>query len=117
MLGNEWNIFCIGAGALGLMLGYILSWSTRRQEPSAIDAAALIGTAFGGTILTVVDKLNCPQALPIYIIGLGIGFSLYLIALRYHWTKVLQLINEGKLKNPPVFPWLRKCHCNDKKCN
>jgi len=104
------NLFCLGAACLGLMLGYVFSWSLRKQEPQDTEVATLTSTVFSGVIMETIGKLECKEALPIYIIGVAAGFVIYLIAFRMKWPQIKQALADRQMVNPPLFPWLGCSH-------
>ena len=104
------NIYCLGAACLGLMLGYVFSWSLRKPEPQDTEVATLVSTVFSGVIMEMVGKLECKEALPIYMIGVTVGFVIYLIAFRKKWALIKQAQADRRMVNPPLFPWLGCTH-------
>lgn len=100
------DIYCLGAAALGLLLGYVFSWSLRKPEPQDTEIATLVSTVFSGVIMQMLGKLECKEALPIYMIGVTVGFAIYLIAFRKKWPAIKQALADRRLNNPPLFPWL-----------
>ena len=100
------NIYCLGAAFFGLLLGYVFSWSLRKSEPQDTEVATLISTVFGGVIMETLGKLECKASLPIFMIGVTVGFVIYLIALRMKWPTIKQALADRRIANPPLFPWL-----------
>lgn len=99
------NIACIGAGALGLLLGYVFAWSTRRPEPNGTEVASLVSTVLGGTVLQLLNQIDCQDRLAIYIIGVAVGYALYLIVLQRSWTRVDHFIQHHGMRRAPLAPW------------
>ena len=102
----QFNIFCAGAACLGILLGYLFSWSLRKSEPQDTEVATLVSTVFSGTIMETIGKLQCKEALPIFMIGVVAGFVIYLIALRMKWAVIKQALQDRRISSPPLFPWL-----------
>lgn len=112
------NVYCIAAVAFGLLMGYIFAWSTRRNEPNGSDVAGLLGTVLGGTILQFLDRLGpCEEKMALYIIGLVVGYVIYLILLKLNYPRVAKAYELKTISPSPLFPWLvrdKACSCSDK---
>jgi len=106
------NVYCIAAIAFGLLMGYVLAWSTRRNEPNGTDVAGLLGTVLGFTIIEFLTRLKCDEGFALYLIGLVVGYVLYLILLKFNWPKVKAGYDRGVLKPAPFFPWIVPCECH-----
>lgn len=99
------SIACIGAGVLGLLLGWVFAWSTRRPEPTGQEVAALVSTVLGGAILQLLNQIDCPERLPIYIIGVAVGYALYLIVLRRNFARINHFMQNHGTSRAPLLPW------------
>lgn len=108
------NVACVGSVIFGLFIGYIFAWSTRRNEPNGSDVAGLLGTILGGTILQMVDKLHCDEGLPLYLIGLAVGYVLYIFLLKMNWPNVKHAYESHGVTPSPLFPWTMRGACNDR---
>lgn len=108
------NVACVGSVIFGLFIGYIFAWSTRRNEPNGSDVAGLLGTILGGTILQMVDKLHCEDGLPLYLIGLAVGYVLYIFLLKMSWPAVKHAYETHGVAPSPLFPFLVPRGCNDR---
>lgn len=111
------NIYCIGAGVLGLLLGYVFAWSSKASDPkpSGNEIAGLLGTVLGGAALQLLNQIDCPERLPIYIIGVALGYLLYLVLLNFKWPLVQHLVDQHGLRQSPLLPWRAKdpcCNCH-----
>lgn len=105
MLDLGINIWCIGAAALGLLAGYLFAYSSRQEKPTGTELAALFGTVLGGTALTLIDKFKeCAAALPVYVIGVTIGYLAYILLLRMNWAVVEHLKARHGYTQAPLFP-------------
>jgi hypothetical protein len=112
MFGLNLNIWCIGAAVLGLFLGYMFAYSARQQQPSGNEIAALFATVLGGSALTLINQFQqCADALPLYVIGVAIGYVLYVFVLKRNWALVQHLQEHHSLEKPPLAPWLAKDPC------
>lgn len=113
------NVYCIAAAAFGLLMGYIFAWSTRRNEPNGTDIAGVLGTVLGGTILQFLDRLGgCEEKFALYLIGLVIGYVIYLVLLKSNYPRVRAAYEAKTMEPSPFFPWLVRgacqCNCPDK---
>jgi xanthosine utilization system XapX-like protein len=110
------NVGCVGAVVFGLFIGYVFAWSTRRNEPNGTDVAGLLGIILGGTLLQVVDKIHCENALPLYLIGMAVGYVIYIILLKVNWPAVKHSYDIHGQNPSPFFPFLVRgtCHENDR---
>ena len=112
MFGMNFNLWCIGAAVLGLFLGYMFAYSARQQQPSGNEIAALFATVLGGSALTLINQFQqCAEALPLYVIGVAIGYVLYVFVLKRYWPLVQHLQEQHSLGKPPLAPWLAKDPC------
>jgi lysozyme len=100
------SISCLAAGLFGVLMGYVFAWSTRRNEPNAIDVAGLIATIAGGTVVSSLSELNCPERLSLYLIGMVVGYLVYLIVLKLNYREIEAAYKRGELAPSPFFPWL-----------
>ncbi len=99
------NIWCIGALALGLLAGYLFAYSSRQDKPNGNELAALFGTVLGGTALNLIDKFKeCPGALPLYVIGVAVGYVVYVGLLQIKWPLVEHLRAKHGFTRLPLFP-------------
>ena len=82
-------VWCVAAGALGLVMGFVLHLSLRTNPKlDAKQVSSLVGIVVGGTVLALVGRLvACPEALAWYLIGFAIGFFLYAIAYWRNWER------------------------------
>lgn len=112
------NVYCIAAAAFGLLMGYVFAWSTRRNEPNGSDVAGLLGTVLGGTVLQFLDRLHCEEKMALYIIGLVVGYIVYLLILKLNYRNVSRAYEMKAISPSPLFPWLVRdnhaCSCPDK---
>ena len=102
------SVFCIAAGVLGAVLGYILNWALRHNpKPDATEIIALIGMIAGGIVVQLIkdNLLQCPGAVAWYLIGVGVGFFIYSLALWVGWEKIKTEVSEGKLDGLPFSPF------------
>jgi hypothetical protein len=112
MLGIDLNLYCVGAAVLGVLLGYAFAYSARQQQPNANEVAALLGTVLGGSALSLVSKFDqCADAFPLYVIGVAVGYLLYLLALKGNWTLVQHLFLKHGLQRSPLIPWRASDPC------
>jgi Na+-translocating ferredoxin:NAD+ oxidoreductase RnfD subunit len=69
----------VAACVIGTVLGYITHFLIRRDaNPGVKDLAAIVGVILGAGVLGVVGQ---GPAVSWYMIGIGIGFFLYWLAL------------------------------------
>lgn len=99
------NVYCVAAALFGVLIGYVFAWSTRRNEPNAMDVAGLLATIVGGSIITMLSDLQCPERTALYLIGLVIGYVVYLIVLKYNYREIDAAYRRGDLQPSPLFPW------------
>jgi ABC-type uncharacterized transport system permease subunit len=94
----------IGALFLGAVIGYLAHFVARRNPtPKIGDLGTIIGVILGGAVFKVITG---PEQTSWYLIGLGLGFFLYLVALFAGGEKVKQLSAE---RQPlPLLPFLKK---------
>lgn len=94
----------IGALALGTVLGFLTHYLVRRdQQPGVEDLAAIIAAVLGALVFNVITGSDQTSW---YLIGLGIGFFLYWLALLLGREQVRQLqLQNRKL---PLLPFLRR---------
>jgi len=98
------NIFCIGAGVLGALLGYFFGYTTRNQQPSTTEFTTLFSTVLGGTVLTLLGQFQCADVLPVYVIGVAVGYVIYIGLVALHWNAIAGSMEEGSLSRVPLFP-------------
>ncbi len=95
------TLAAIGAAVLGLVIGYLTHYLVRRDQQAGVgDLAIIIGAILGAAIFKVIS----PEATNWYLIGLGLGFFLYWLALLLGREKVKKLIAQKKAL--PVLPFL-----------
>jgi hypothetical protein len=109
------NIACVGSAVFGLFMGYIFAWTTRRNEPSGTDVAGLLATIFSGTLIQMVDRLECADRLPLYLIGVAVGYAIYLLLLKLSWPAVRHSYEVHGEKPSPLFPFLVKGPCTNER--
>jgi uncharacterized membrane protein YeaQ/YmgE (transglycosylase-associated protein family) len=96
------TLAAIGAAVLGLVIGYLTHYLVRRDQQAGVgDLAMIIGAILGAAIFNIIKE---PEATYWYLIGLGIGFFLYWLALLLGREKVKKLIEQKKAL--PVLPFL-----------
>ncbi|MGH9554124.1 MAG: hypothetical protein ACRD3W_32400 [Terriglobales bacterium] len=107
----SFNWYCIAAGAFGLLMGYVFAYASRTTAPNGNEVASLLGTVLGGTATSFLANLHCDQALPIYVIGVAVGYLVYVFLLAQNWTKLQIVPALSTAQRPPLFFWheLRKC--------
>jgi hypothetical protein len=96
--------YCIGAGVFGLLMGYLFAWSSRQVQPTGNEVAALVSTVLGGTVLSVLNQIDCAARLPIYMIGVAAGYALYIFLLSRNWARVQHFIVNHGLQHTPFIP-------------
>lgn len=106
MFNFNLNLWCISAAVLGLFAGYIFAYSARSEKPNGNEIAALFGMVLGGSTLTLLDKfVDCHDALPLYVIGVAVGYVMYVFVLRRNWALIEHLRTHHMLEHPPIAPW------------
>ena len=91
----------VGAVVFGTVVGYLVHYLVRRdREPGVGDIGAIIGVVLGGGVLKVVSSEGMMSW---YLIGLGIGFFLYWLALMAGREKVPK--SPAELPPLPLFPF------------
>jgi hypothetical protein len=96
------TLAAIGAAVLGTVIGYLTHFLVRRDQQAGIgDLAVIIGAILGAAVFKIISG---PVATNWYLIGLGIGFFLYWLALLLGREKVKKLIEQNKPL--PVLPFL-----------
>lgn len=99
------NVWCVGAVALGLLAGYLFAYSSRQEKPTGTELAGLFGTVLGGTALTLINKFSeCAEALPLYVVGIAVGYLLYILLLRMNWPVVEHLKTVHGADHVPLLP-------------
>lgn len=94
----------IGALVLGIVIGYLTHYLVRRDQEAGVgDLAVIIGAVLGATVFKVITGQDQTSW---YLIGLGVGFFLYWLALVLGREQVKQLI--GKKQPLPLFPFLKQ---------
>lgn len=98
------SVASIGALVLGAVIGYLAHFVARRNPtPSIGDLGAIVGVILGGAVFKIITG---PEQTSWYLIGLGVGFFLYLVALLAGGEKVRQLTEE---RQPlPLLPFFKK---------
>jgi len=102
------NVYCVAAGFLGAFLGYVLNWALRHNpKPDAKEVIALVGLIVGGAAVQLVKKglFKCDEALAWYLIGAGLGFFIFTVALWLRWEKIKKLIDQKTLDGVPFTPF------------
>jgi hypothetical protein len=107
------NLACAGSAIFGLFIGYIFAWSTRRNEPNGSDVAGLLGIILGGTLLQIIDRLHCENGLALYLIGLAIGYVVYIALLKFNFPAVKHAYEAHGVQPSPLFPWIVRGTCHD----
>jgi uncharacterized membrane protein YeaQ/YmgE (transglycosylase-associated protein family) len=96
------TLTAIGAAILGTVIGYLLHYLVRKDQQAGIsDLAAIIAAILGATIFKIIVG---PIATNWYLIGLGVGFFLYWVALLLGREKIKIRIAEKK--PVPVVPFI-----------
>lgn len=94
----------VGALILGVVIGYLAHYFVRREpEPGVEDLGAIVSVVLGSVVFNVITGQDQTSW---YLIGLGIGFFLYWIALLAGREQVREL--RRAMKPLPLFPFLRK---------
>lgn len=94
----------IGALVLGIVLGFLTHYLVRRdQEPGIEDLAAIIAAVLGAQVFKVITGQDQTSW---YLIGLGVGFFLYWLALLLGREQVKQLKMQNK--KLPLLPFLSR---------
>lgn len=78
-------ISCLAAGAIGLVLGYVFSWSVRSSKPGIGEIGSLMAIIFGGSITPSLPMAQCANSMTYYLLGLAVGFFLYILMVRFNW--------------------------------
>jgi hypothetical protein len=105
MFNFDLNFWCIGAAALGLLAGYLFAYSSRKEQPNGGELAALFGTVLGGASLQLLDKFSqCAEAFPLYVIGVTVGYLVYVVILQIKWPLVQHLKANHALTHVPLLP-------------
>jgi hypothetical protein len=110
------SIFTIGAAAFGALMGYVFGWSSKSQTPSGGEVASLVGTLFGGSVLTTLQQFNSQYALPAYCIGVAAGYTLYIVLVQFNLTKIAESMSRGVITRNPLFPWRLERPCSVAQC-
>lgn len=112
MFNFNFNLYCVAAVVLGLLLGYLFAYSGRQQQPNANEIAGLLGTVLGGGALSLIEQFKqCGDALALYVIGVAVGYALYVFVLQRNWSLVEHLQSAHGLKRAPLLPWLASDPC------
>lgn len=105
MFNFDINFWCVGAAAVGLLAGYLFAYSSRQEQPSGNELAALFGTVLGGAGLQLITKFaDCADAFPLYVIGVTVGYLLYVVILQIKWPLVAHLKAMHGLTHVPLVP-------------
>ena len=118
MFGIEVNLYCFTAAILGLFLGYVFAHSSRQQQPNGNEIAALFGTVLGGGALNMIEQFReCHNAFALYVLGVVIGYIIFVFILKRNWVAVERFMVENSTKQVPFFPWRIKhvCVCQHEK--
>ncbi|MCA9802044.1 MAG: hypothetical protein KC777_08665 [Cyanobacteria bacterium HKST-UBA02] len=103
------TVSCLAAAAAGATLGYVFSWSVRTQKPSMTELSSLIATILGGSAISTITRLNCPESLTYYILGVAAGFFIYLLMAIFNWNYFPR--NAIGQTVPPLFPFHHVSRC------
>jgi len=100
------TVALVAAFLIGVVIGYAAHWLLRRiREPKPDDLVAIVGLFFGAAVFRA---LTGPDQIWWYMIGVFVGFFLYLIALWFG-QETLQAIGAEETRQPlPLFPFLRR---------
>ncbi|MBZ0188027.1 MAG: hypothetical protein K8F91_17400 [Candidatus Obscuribacterales bacterium] len=100
---------CVASIAIGLVFGYIFSWSVRSTKPSIAEIGSLIATLLGGTVASTIGQLQCDNSLTFYLLGLAAGFFLYILMVIFNWNHLPKNACGGT--TPPLFPFHHISSC------
>lgn len=103
------TVSCLAAGAVGLVLGYVFSWSVRSNKPGIGEIGSLIAIIFGGTVTPSLPIMQCPDAMTYYLAGLAVGFFLYILMVRFNWDSFPKSANGNA--ELPLFPFHHTSKC------
>lgn len=101
---------CLAAGAIGLVLGYVFSWSVRTTKPGVGEIGSLIATILGGAITPSLPITNCENSMTFYLLGLAVGFFLYILMVRFNWEHFPKNACGGATRLP-LFPFHHSSKC------
>ena len=94
----------VGALVLGVVIGFLAHYFVRRDpEPGVEDLGAIVGVVLGSVVFNIITGQDQTSW---YLIGLGIGFFLYWLALLAGREQVKKLRQE--MKPLPLLPFLKK---------
>lgn len=100
---------CLAAGAIGLVLGYVFSWSVRTSKPGMGEIGSLIAIIFGGAITPSLPIAQCENSMTYYLLGLAVGFFLYILMVRFNWEHFPKNACGGA--RLPLFPLHHSSKC------
>lgn len=94
----------VGAVVLGVVIGFLAHYLIRKDpEPGIEDLAAIVGVVLGSVVFNVITGQDQTSW---YLIGLGVGFLLYWLALLVGLERVKKHYRE--MKPLPLFPFLKE---------
>ena len=102
-------VSCMAAGAVGLVLGYVFSWTVRSSKPGIGEIGSLIAVILGGTVTPSLPIMQCSSAMTFYLIGLAAGFFLYILMVRFNWEHFPKNASGGA--EMPLFPFHHASKC------
>jgi hypothetical protein len=100
---NIMTLKTAGALVLGTVIGYLAHYLVRRDpEPGVEDLGAIVGVVLGSVVFNVITGQDQTSW---YLIGLGVGFFLYWLALLAGREQVKKLRQE--MRALPILPFLK----------
>lgn len=94
----------VGAVVLGVVIGFLAHYLIRRDpEPGIEDLAAIVGVVLGSVVFNVITGQDQTSW---YLIGLGVGFFLYWLALLAGLERVKK--HHQEMKPLPLLPFLKE---------
>lgn len=103
-------ISCLAAGLVGLVLGYVFSWSVRSTKPGIGEIGSLVAILFGGTVTPSLPIVQCQNAMTFYLLGLAVGFFIYILMVRFNWEHFPKNVCGGAIRLP-LLPFHHSRHC------